>query len=52
MTIIKHQDTIFITFSKRLPDYTNWDVLDCFRRNMSWGPATVYIHRKRTDPSD
>lgn len=38
---------ILITFTKRLPNLPeNWEVKDGFRRLMSWGIATVYIHRK------
>ena len=38
----------FITFTKRLSNLgDNWDVRDGFRRLMSWGIATIYIHRKR-----
>ena len=37
----------FITFTKRLPNLSeNWDIRDGFRRLMSWGIATIYIHRK------
>ena len=38
---------IFVTFTKRLPNLSQrWEVRDGFRRVMSWGIATVYIHRK------
>lgn len=39
---------IFITFTKRLPNLPadRWELKDGFRRMMSWGIATVYIHRK------
>ena len=38
---------IFITFTKRLPMLPdNWEVNSGFRRLMSWGIATVYVHRK------
>jgi hypothetical protein len=41
----------FITFTKRLPNLSeNWDVRDGFRRLMSWGIATIYIHRKKEGP--
>jgi hypothetical protein len=37
----------FITFTKRLPNLSDkWEVRDGFRRLMSWGIATIYIHRK------
>jgi hypothetical protein len=39
--------SVFITFTKRLPQLPdNWEVNSGFRRLMSWGIATVYIHRK------
>lgn len=38
---------LFVTFTKRLPLLPeNWEVHSGFRRLMSWGIATVYIHRK------
>jgi len=38
---------IFITFTKKLPMLPeNWEVINGFRRLMSWGIATVYVHRK------
>jgi len=38
---------VFITFTKRLPMLPdNWEVNSGFRRLMSWGIATVYVHRK------
>lgn len=38
---------VVITFTKRLPQLPdNWDVNSGFRRLMSWGIATVYVHRK------
>ncbi|CAK4651992.1 unnamed protein product [Aphanomyces euteiches] len=36
-----------ITFTKPLPDDAPFDIIDQERRNMSWGPATVYIHQRR-----
>ena len=37
----------FITFTKKLPDLSDdWEVNNGFRRLMSWGIATVYVHRK------
>lgn len=39
--------TFFVTFTKRLPNLSeNWEVKEGFRRLMSWGIATVYVHRK------
>jgi hypothetical protein len=39
--------SFFVTFTKRLPGLSeNWEVKDGFRRLMSWGIATIYIHRK------
>lgn len=41
------QGTIFVTFTKRLPHLSeNWEVKEGFRRLMSWGIATIYVHRK------
>lgn len=38
---------IFITFTKKLPDLgENWTIKTGFRRLMSWGIATIYIHIK------
>jgi hypothetical protein len=37
----------FITFTKRLPGLGEaWEVKEGFKRIMSWGIATVYVHRK------
>jgi hypothetical protein len=36
----------FITFTRRLPSI-HWEVLDKQRQVMSWGDATVFIHKKR-----
>ena len=39
--------TIFVTFTKKLPNLSeNWETGDGFRRLMSWGIATIYVHRK------
>jgi hypothetical protein len=39
---------IIITFTKRLPNLSeNWEIRDGFRRLMSWGIATVYVHIKK-----
>ena len=45
---------IFITFTKRLPNLNvnRWEIRDGFRRLMSWGIATVYVHRRRTDTTE
>ena len=41
------EGTIFVTFTKKLPNLSdNWEYLEGFRRLMSWGIATIYIHRK------
>ena len=40
---------IFITFTKRLPS-PHFDVLEHQMYQMSWGPATVYIQQKVTEP--
>ena len=38
---------VFVTFTKRLPMLAeNFEVNSGFRRLMSWGIATVYVHRK------
>ena len=40
---------IVITFTKKLPGSSRsplWEVNEGFRRYMSWGVATVYIHKK------
>ena len=41
--------SIALTLTKNLPG-PQWLILESFRKNMSWGEATVYIHR-RVDPS-
>ena len=39
--------TFFVTFTKKLPGLsTNWELRTGFRRLMSWGIATIYIHKK------
>jgi hypothetical protein len=39
--------TFFVTFTKKLPSLSDkWVIYDSFRRLMSWGIATVYIHKK------
>lgn len=47
LALLKCVDTIFVTTTKRLPDYFSWDVLESYQSFMSWGIATIYIHRKR-----
>lgn len=40
--------TIIITFTKRLTSLNvDWELRDGFRRLMSWGLATIYIHRRK-----
>ncbi|CAG9323579.1 unnamed protein product [Blepharisma stoltei] len=38
--------TIGVTFTKSLPA-ESWEILESIKKNMSWGEATVYIHRKK-----
>lgn len=39
--------TTIVTFTKRITNLGDeWDLKDGFRRNMSWGIATIYVHRK------
>jgi len=39
--------TFFVTFTKKLPGLSeNWELRAGFRRLMSWGIATIYIHKK------
>ena len=39
--------TFFITFTKKLPELSEkWSIQPGFRRVMSWGIATIYIHHK------
>lgn len=40
--------TIMITFTRSLP-LESFDVLDCSQYKMSWGLATVYIHRRKSN---
>ena len=40
--------TIIITFTKRLTTLnSDWELRDGFRRLMTWGIATIYIHRRK-----
>ena len=40
--------TIIITFTKRLINLsTDWELRDGFRRLMTWGIATIYVHRRQ-----
>lgn len=40
--------TILISFTRRIPFLTtDWELRDGFRRIMSWGIATIYIHKKK-----
>ena len=41
-------DSFAITLTKSLPG-EKWTVLESFRRPMSWGEATVFIHRRNAD---
>ena len=41
----------FITFTKRLPSAC-FDVLEHHVYRMSWGAATVFIHRRNDNPAD
>lgn len=39
--------TFFVTFTKKLNGLgEKWEVREGFKRIMSWGIATVYVHRK------
>jgi hypothetical protein len=38
---------LVVTFTKKLPNLSEkWEIKEGFRRLMSWGIATIYIHRK------
>jgi hypothetical protein len=38
----------FVTFTKKLPGLSEkWEIKDGFRRLMSWGIATIYVHHKK-----
>lgn len=40
--------TIIVSFTKRIPDLgLDWELRDGFRRLMTWGIATIYIHRRK-----
>ena len=40
--------TIIITFTKKLNKLnSNWELRNGFRRLMTWGIATIYIHRRK-----
>ena len=40
--------TIIITFTKNLNKLnSDWELRDGFRRLMTWGVATIYIHKKK-----
>ena len=40
--------TIIVTFTKRLTALSvDWELKDGFRRIMSWGIATIYLHRRK-----
>ena len=41
--------TIIITFTKKLNKLNrDWEIKDGFRRLMTWGIATIYVHRRKT----
>jgi hypothetical protein len=40
--------TIIISFTKRVGSLNkDWELKDGFRRIMSWGIASIYIHRRK-----
>jgi hypothetical protein len=40
--------TIIVTLTKKLNNLnTNWEIHEGFRRLMTWGIATIYVHRKK-----
>ena len=40
--------TIIITFTKKLNKLnSDWEIKDGFRRLMTWGIATIYVHRRK-----
>jgi hypothetical protein len=40
--------SFFVTFTKKLPGLSDkWEVKEGFRRLMSWGIATIYVHHKK-----
>ena len=40
--------TIIITFTKKLNKLnSNWELKNGFRRLMTWGIATIYVHRRK-----
>ncbi len=40
--------TIIITFTKKLSKLNrNWEMKNGFRRLMTWGIATIYVHRRK-----
>jgi SAM-dependent methyltransferase len=45
------KSSLFITFTKALPN-KHFEVTKKIRYKMSWGPATVYYHRKISDASE
>jgi hypothetical protein len=39
---------IFITTTQSISDYDDsWEIIDKVKRLMSWGSATIYIHKKK-----
>jgi hypothetical protein len=40
--------TIIVTLTKKLNQLNNnWEIHEGFRRLMTWGIATIYVHRKK-----
>ena len=40
--------TVIVTFTKRLNKLSSdWELTDGFRRLMTWGIATIYIHKRK-----
>ena len=41
-------NTIIITFTKKLSKLNkDWEIRNGFRRLMTWGIATIYVHRRK-----
>lgn len=42
---------IVVTFTKKLPllNFEEWDILPGFKRLMSWGVVTVFIHKRKNN---
>eukprot|EP00899_Mesostigma_viride_P003801 jgi/Mesvir1/13421/Mv16499-RA.1 len=39
--------SLFVTVSKRFQNEDNWNLLECSERRMSWGPADIFVHRRK-----